>query len=53
VMAGFVHNDRLIEALMTQASLAPETLARRPRLLRQAQSPGLGGTVRCVSVVMV
>jgi transposase len=36
VAARHVHNDRLIDALMFQASRAIARLARRPRLLRQA-----------------
>jgi hypothetical protein len=34
VAAKFIHNDRLIDALMAQAFAAPERFARRPRLLR-------------------
>ena len=38
-LARFVHNDRLIDALMAQAFSALHGLTRRPRLLRPAPRP--------------
>ena len=39
VLARFVHNDRLVDALMSPGVLRAAGLARRPRLLRQATRP--------------
>ncbi len=39
VTARYVHNDRLIDALMSQAFSALQRLSRRTRLLRLASAP--------------
>jgi Transposase IS116/IS110/IS902 family len=40
VAARWIHNDRLIDALMAQAFAALGRLARRPLVLRRAPRPG-------------